>query len=98
MTGAAAAATALGGAVMTRESWAAAAKDSKSKIHVGPGELDTYYGFWSGGHQGEVRVLGVPSMREIMRIPVFNLDPATGLWPHQREQTRAGCQWQMDDR
>nr|6Y77_A Chain A, Nitrous-oxide reductase [Stutzerimonas stutzeri]6Y77_B Chain B, Nitrous-oxide reductase [Stutzerimonas stutzeri] len=78
VTGAAVAATALGGAVMTRESWAQAVKESKQKIHVGPGELDDYYGFWSGGHQGEVRVLGVPSMRELMRIPVFNVDSATG--------------------
>jgi len=78
LTGAAVAATALGGAVMSRESWAAAVKDAQSKIHVGPGELDEYYGFWSGGHQGEVRVLGVPSMRELMRIPVFNVDSATG--------------------
>lgn len=68
----------LGGAVMTRESFAAAAKEAKNKIHVGPGELDEYYGFWSGGHQGEVRVMGIPSMRELMRIPVFNVDSATG--------------------
>ncbi|MBA1280131.1 TAT-dependent nitrous-oxide reductase [Stutzerimonas stutzeri] len=78
VTGAAVAATAFGGAVMTREAFAAAAKDAQSKIHVGPGELDEYYGFWSGGHQGEVRVMGVPSMRELMRIPVFNVDSATG--------------------
>lgn len=71
-------ATALGGAVMTRESWAAAVKESQAKTHVGPGDLDQYYGFWSGGHQGEVRVVGVPSMRELMRIPVFNIDSATG--------------------
>ncbi|MDA7086390.1 TAT-dependent nitrous-oxide reductase [Pseudomonas sp. SA3-5] len=79
MTGAAlVGATALGSAVMTRESWAAAVEDAQSKIHVGPGELDDYYGFWSGGHQGEVRVMGIPSMRELMRIPVFNVDSATG--------------------
>ncbi|MBT1063402.1 nitrous-oxide reductase [Bowmanella sp. Y26] len=81
MTGAGAAvlgAVGIGSTVMSKESWAAAVKDAKQKAHVAPGELDEYYGFWSGGHQGEVRVLGIPSMRELMRIPVFNIDSATG--------------------
>ena len=51
---------------------------SGAATHLKPGELDTYYGLWSGGHTGDVRVLGLPSGREILRIPVFNQDALVG--------------------
>lgn len=51
---------------------------SSNASHLKPGELDTYYGLWSGGHTGDMRVLGLPSGREIHRIPCFVPDALVG--------------------
>lgn len=61
----------------SREAVAATANGAMNP-HVAPGELDEYYGLWSGGHTGDFRVLGIPSGRELHRVPCFVPDALIG--------------------
>jgi len=61
--------------------------DAAQKVYVAPGELDEFYGFMSGGYNGQLGVYGIPSGRHIFTVPVFSQAPVNGYG--YSEETKA---------
>ena len=55
-----------------------ASNDAASQVYVAPGELDEFYGFFSGGFSGQMTVYGLPSGRLLKIIPVYSQYPENG--------------------
>ncbi len=52
--------------------------DAAQKVYVAPGEHDEIYNFVSGGFNGQISVVGLPSGRTLKVIPVFSVNPENG--------------------
>ncbi len=58
--------------------------EAAEKVYVAPGEHDEFYGFFSGGYNGQLGVYGLPSGRHIFTIPVFSQAAVNG-WGYNEE-------------
>lgn len=52
--------------------------DAASKVYVAPGKYDEFYNIVSGGFNGQMSVVGLPSGRVFKILPVFSVHPENG--------------------
>jgi nitrous-oxide reductase len=69
-----------------------------AKTYVPTGKLDDYMLFASGGHSGQVLVVGVPSMRLLKVIGVFSPEPWQGYGTGSEETAELLASGSMDGR
>lgn len=68
---------ALTGSCSLKEEGASASTPAQ-KVYVAPGSYDEFYGFFSGGFNGQVSVYGLPSGRLLRIVPVFSQHAENG--------------------
>ena len=64
---------------------------------VRPGELDDYYGFFSGGHSGEIRVVGLAVDASLQTHPGLQHRLGKRLGNYQRKQGDAHGRYAMSE-
>ena len=52
--------------------------DAAQRVYVAPGKMDEVYNFVSGGFNGQISVVGLPSGRTLKIVPVFSVHPENG--------------------
>ena len=52
--------------------------DAANKVYVPPGQHDEFYNIISGGFNGQMSVVGLPSGRVFKILPVFAVHPENG--------------------
>lgn len=52
--------------------------DAAAKTYVAPGKYDEFYNFVSGGFNGQMSVVGLPSGRVLKIVPIFSVFPENG--------------------
>jgi nitrous-oxide reductase len=78
MVAGAVAALALNPGCKPKTAESAIAGDAASKVYVAPGEHDEFYNIVSGGFNGQMSVVGLPSGRVLKILPVFSVNPENG--------------------
>ena len=68
----------LAGACKPKSPTSQFGSDMASRVYVPPGQYDEFYNFVSGGFNGQMSVVGLPSGRVFKIIPVFSVHPENG--------------------
>ena len=68
----------LVGACKPKSPTAQFGSDMASRVYVPPGQYDEFYNFVSGGFNGQMSVVGLPSGRVLKVLPVFSVNPENG--------------------